>query len=258
MGDFSFASVLLSYFLIGGGTFITALLAGRAGLHSESLGYIVLALGGFLGGVVAARASRGSTIIEPAIGAVLLLASFVGLGVAASGSDGQQLLLPSTMKAIALTAAASGGGGIGGAFVAEKLFGEDEPRSGSWVLFIAVAAFGAGVLGSIFGGVLGHGEGGPMLGMLALCCLIVGLATGASAGTRKLGASFVGGLLGVGGFFYLAMVLMMSMLGGAKAETPGSIPSDVYIGLAILGLGAGIATLIGAAIGWATVGKKRA
>jgi hypothetical protein len=69
---FSFSSVVLSYFMIAGGTFFAALLAGRVGLQSEYLGYIVLALGGFFGGLVAARASRGSTIIEPALGAVLL------------------------------------------------------------------------------------------------------------------------------------------------------------------------------------------
>ena len=80
---FSFASVVLSYFLIAGGTFLAALVSARIGLRSEYLGYIILALGGFLGGVIAARASKGSTILEPAIGAVLLLGSLIAIGIGA-------------------------------------------------------------------------------------------------------------------------------------------------------------------------------
>jgi hypothetical protein len=253
---FSFASVLLSYFLIAGGTFGTALLAGRFGIRSEYLGYIILAIGGFLGGVIAARASRGSTIIEPAVGAVLLILSLVGLGAAVSGAEARQaLILPSTMKAIALTALASGAGGVGGAFVAEKLMGDEPPRYASWILFVAIAAFGAGVLGSTFGTVLGHGQSGPLLGMLALFCFILGTATGASASTRPLGAAFLGGSIGLGGFFYLTILLFMALF-NTKAAASTSIPSEMYGGIAIMAIGGGIATLMGAAVGWATVGKK--
>lgn len=256
---FSFASVLLSYFLIAGGTFLAGLLAGRAGLQSEYLGYIVLAIGGFLGGLVAARASKGSTIVEPAVGAVLLIASLVGLGAAVSGSEGQQaLLLPQTMKAIALTALASGGGGVGGAFVAEKLFGEDRPGYGAWILYISIACFGASVIGITFGGVLGKGESGPVIGFLALTSALAGGAAGASANVRPLGASFLGGLLGVGSFFYLTILIFMGMFSKGSGQEMGSVPSEVYAGIAIMAVGAGIAALIGAAIGWAAVGKKNA
>ena len=254
---FSFASVVLSYFLIAGGTFLAALLAGKLGVHSEYLGYIILAVGGFLGGLIAARASKGSTIIEPAIGAAVLLASLIGLGLAASGADSHALLLPGTMKAIGLTAAASAGGGIGGAFLAEKMFGDDRPAGISWVLFVAIASFGAGIIGSTFGGVLGKGEAGPLFGLLALCCLVVGIATGASAPSRPLGASFLGGLLGVGAFFYLAVLIFVGVFSKGEAGST-DIPSEAYGGMAILALGAGIATLIGALIGWSAVGKKQA
>ena len=253
---FSFASVLLSYFLIAGGTFIAALVAGKVGMRSEYLGYIVLALGGFLGGLVAARASRGSTIIEPALGAVLLIASFIGLGAAVSGGDNMgALLLPQNMKAIALTALASGGGGVAGAFVAEKLFGESEAGSGSWFLYIAIAAFGAGVIGTTFGGVLGKGETVPVLGMLAAATFIVGAASGASASTRPLLASFLGSAVGIGAFLYLTVLIFASFFSKGES-TVGSVPSEAYAGMGILAAGAGIASLIGAAIGWGTVGKK--
>ena len=253
---FSFSSVVLSYFMIAGGTFAAALLAGRVGLQSEYLGYIVLALGGFLGGLVAARASRGSTIIEPALGAVLMIASFVLIGVAAGG-DSRVLLMPEGMKAIALTSAATAGGGIAGAFLGEKLFGDDRPSGPSWVLFVTVAGFGAGVIGSTFGAFLGRGESGPMLGVLALACFIVGIAAGASATTRTLGASFLGGVLGLGGFFFLAIFMFVSVLGKGDAGA-GNIPSEVYAGMGIMAVGGGLVTMIGSAIGWSAIGKKTA
>ena len=254
---FSFASVVLSYFLIAGGTFGAALLAGRMGIHSEYVGYIVLALGGFLGGIVAARASKGSTIIEPALGAVLLLASFIVVGVASSGADAHVLLLPAGMKAIALTSAACAGGGIAGAFVTEKLFADDTPSGASWILFVAVASFGAGVIGSTFGTFLGKGESGPLLGMLAASCFVVGIAAGASAMTRTLGASFLGGLVGLGAFFLLAIFVFVSVFGKGGGSA-GNVPSEVYVGIGIMALGGGLATMLGSLIGWLTVGSKAA
>lgn len=254
---FSFASVVLSYFLIAGGTFFAALFAGRIGLHSEYLGYIILALGGFLGGIVAARASKGSTIIEPAIGAALLLVSLIGVGLAASG-HADIMLMPNTMKAIGLTAAASAGGGIGGAFVTEKLFGDSGASPLSWVLYVGVAAFGAGVIGTTFGAFLGHGSGGALFGMLALCCLLVGIATGASATSRPLGASFLGGALGLGGFFFLAVYVFVSVLSKAsEGHATEKVPPEVYTGIAIMAVGAGVVTLIGALVGWGAVGSKQ-
>jgi hypothetical protein len=254
--SFSFASVILSYFLIAGGTFFAALFAGRIGLHSEYLGYIVLAIGGFLGGLVAARASKGSTIVEPAIGAVLIIATFIGVGLAASGSDARVILLPASMKAIGLTAAASAGGGVAGAFLSERLFGDDNASGLAWIVFIALAAFGAGVMGTTFGGFLGKGDAGPLFGILALCCLLLGIAVGASAPSRKLGASFLGTAVGLGGFFLLAIYVFVSVLSSHSTET-ASVPSEVYIGIAILAVGAGIVSLLGALIGWSTVGRKQ-
>ncbi len=253
---FSFASVVLSYFLIAGGTFCAALVAGRLGIHSEYLGYIILAAGGFVGGMMAARASKGSTVIEPAIGAVLLLASFVGLGLAVSGSDARVMLLPTTMKAIGLTAAASAGGGIVGALLTEKMFGDSDASGLGWILIVALASFGAGVIGSTLGSVISH-EAGPLFGMLAACCFVVGIATGASATQRPLGASFLGGLVGLGSFLFLAVYVFVSVL-SKDGPGEGKIPSEAYAGLGIMAGGAGIVTLIGALIGWAAVGKNNA
>src|SRR5258707_10913449 len=119
MGDgFSFASVILSYFLVAGGLFSGMLANGYIKSTSEIVGYLFIALGSFAGGFVAARASRGSTIIEPAIGAVLVIATIVGLF---AGTGVGKLLWASdsssAAKAVALLGGSAAVGALGGAFV---------------------------------------------------------------------------------------------------------------------------------------------
>ncbi|CAN5799199.1 hypothetical protein BH11MYX3_BH11MYX3_29880 [soil metagenome] len=259
--SFSFASVILSYFLIAGGTWGAGLLAARFGISSEYLAYLILGAGGFLGGMVAARASRGSTILEPAIGGGLLLVSLIAVGIIASGGSASMLFVPSSMKAIAMTAGASAVGGIAGAFVAEKLFGHVEAGAGGWLLYTALAGFGVGVVGTMLGTAIGSGSSGAMFGMLVVCSLLLGLAAGASATKRILGVSFLGTAIGLFGFFFLAVYLFTSLFGSTNSERGGetglaAIPSEVYAGLATVAAGAGIVALIGAAIGWTTWGKS--
>lgn len=258
MGGFAFSSVILSYFLVAGGTFLTTLVAARLGVQNEYLGYIIMAVGGFVGGFLAGRASQHSTIVEPGLGSALVVVSIFGLGFATSDAEGQRLLLlPSSMKGVALTAGASAGGGLVGAFVSEKMFGGSSASSAPWFIYCALAGFGAGVMGTIFGGVLGKGETGPLLGLIAACSLLVGISAGASAKSRPLAAALLGGAVGVFGFFFLAIFVIVSIVGGLKGTNEG-IPSEAYAGMAIIAGGAGIVTLIGAAIGWAAVGKKHA
>jgi len=261
--SFSFASVILSYFLIAGGTWGAILLAARFGINSEYLGYLILAAGGFLGGMVAGRASKGSTILEPAIGGGLLLVSLILVGVVASGQSASVMLVPEGMKAIGLTAGASAAGGIAGAFVAEKLFGHVEAGSGGWFLYTALTGFGVGVVGTILGAAFGGGSTAAMMGLLAVCSLFAGLAAGASATRRILGVTFLGTAIGLFGFFFLAIYLFLALFGTMAAERGGptgvaAIPAEIYAGLAIIAGGAGIVALIGAAIGWGTWGKSGA
>jgi hypothetical protein len=167
--------------------------------------------------------------------------------------------LPGTMKPLLLMALASAAGGVAGATVSEKLFGDATTSSAPWIVYIALASFGAGVIGTIFGSVLGKGEAGGLLGMLAVCSLLVGVAAGASARVRTLGASFLGAALGIGGFFFLAILLFVGVLSTAsKGEhSATSVPSEVYMGVAVIAVGAGIVTLVGSLFGWAVVGSKR-
>jgi hypothetical protein len=254
----SIASVFLSYFLVAGGTFLTTLVAARLGVHNEYLGYIIMAVGGAVGGFLAARASRGSTILEPALGAALVVISMFALGLATSSSDTREImLLPASMKQIALTSGACAGGGILGAFLSEKLLGDSSESSAPWIVYAALASFGAGVMGSIFAGALRQGAVG-LVGMLAVCCLVVGVSSGASARSRPLIATLLGGAIGIGAYFYLAIIIFVALFGSFTAgKGDGGIPSEAYMGLGVVALGAGIVTMIGAAIGWSAAGSKR-
>lgn len=255
---FSFASVVLSYFLVAGGTFLTTLVAARVGVHNEYLGYIIMAIGAALGGFFAARASRGSTIVEPALGSILMVATLVGLGLSVSGQHDQSLiLLRSNLKGLLLFAGSSAGGAIVGAFISEKALGQSSQSSAPWIIYATLAGFGAATIGTIVGGVVGKGEAGPLYGVLAICCLLSGIASGASARSRPLIATLLGGAIGVGAFFYLALMIFVAIFSRTETASTG-VPQEVYIGLAVVAAGAGLVTMIGAAIGWAAVGKKAA
>ena len=125
--------------------------------------------------------------------------------------------------------------------------------------------FGEGVLSAsfipVYSRLLAEGDekeadrvAGAVFGLLAACCFVVGISTGASATSRPLGAAFLGGIVGLGGFFFLAVYVMLSVFGKGSGEA--SIPSEAYAGIAIVAAGGGIVTLIGALIGWSAAGKK--
>jgi hypothetical protein len=247
---FSFASVILSYFLVGGGMFTATLVAGQLHLDSEYLWYAVLAAGAFVGGFIAARASRGSTIVEPAIGAVAVVGTIVAL--AAKTPLGQTLWAfaqDQTMRFVGSVGVSGIAGALIGATISEKLFGESTRSSIPWLLYSALSTFGACLLVTLFAAlVLLSGEadkldpGVVILIGLAAGCLIAGLAIGASSRVRPLIAALLGGGLGVAGFYALIA---------------GATPSERdQAGIAILAVGGGIITLIGTAVGWAVVGRR--
>jgi hypothetical protein len=259
MPGFSFASLILSYFLVGGGMFTGTLAAGALKAQSEVVVYLLLAAGAFLGGFVAARASRGSTILEPALGAVAVVATVVGL--AASTAIGKMIwgaAQDQTVKFIAAVVAAGGGGAIAGAFVSEKLLGEATRSSIPWILYTALSTFGACLLIILFGSILfiSRDTGATadqiatmMLVAMGAGCLLSGLAVGASARTRPLLAALLGGGLGVAGF--CALILR-------AVPSHGSADKDAVTGVVVLAVGGCIVTLIGALIGWVAVGKRHA
>jgi hypothetical protein len=257
MGGFSFASVILSYFLVAGGLFTGQLAASYMKTSSEVMALALLAVGGFIGGFVAGRASRGSTIIEPAIGAIGVIATIVlmiaatdlGKAMWAASSNG-------TAKVIAEVAGATAIGAIGGAFVSEKFFGEATLSAFPWIIYVAFSTFGACIMSTIIAGIFAaQGEGHALEALakmlfagMGIGCVLSGIAAGASARTRPLGASFLGGAIGMAGYLTL-----ISRLSPSESKS-----SDVAAGIAVFAAGGAILTLIGAVIGWFAVGKKTA
>jgi len=259
MGGFSFASVILSYFLVSGGLLTGTLAIGYIKPTSEIVAYALFAVGAFVGGFVAARASRGSTIIEPAIGAVLLIATIVLMvGGTSIGKLMWNASSTETTKFVAILAGCSAVGALGGAFVSEKFFGDATESSLPWIIYTSFSTFGACFMATFIAAVIavgGHTEEAAKavdtiakmtLAGVAIGCLVAGLAIGASARTRALGASFLGGGVGVAGFFLLV-----------TRDTVGH-DKDAAAGVAVLAIGGAILTLLGSAIGWATVGKRTA
>jgi hypothetical protein len=252
---FSFASVVLSYFLVGGGMFTATLVGSQLQLGSELAGYALLAAGAFVGGFVAARASRGQTILEPAIGAVAVVASIVGLAAATPiGKLIWVVAQDQTMKFVGAVGLAGIVGALLGAWLSERLLGDATRSSIPWLIYTAMAAFGACLLATLLASIIVLGTHGAaatadQLGQVMLIgiaggCLIAGLAVGASARVRPLIAALLGGGLGVTGFFALV------------ARTSQDDRSDVVAGIAVLASGGAVVTLIGALIGWLAVGRR--
>lgn len=255
MSGFSFASVILSYFLVGGGMCAGTLLAGILKVDSQVVAYALLGAGAFVGGFIASRASHGSTILEPAIGAIAVIATIVGL---ASQTYLGQLIWAvaqdETMKFIGGVGATAAVGALVGAFLSEKLLGHSTTSAVPWVAYIAFATFGACLLATIVATFLFVSRqeaavdelGKLMLVGIGAGCLLSGLASGASARIRPLIAAFLGGGIGVAGFFVLV------------DRAAASDNKDAAAGIAVLAVGGAIVTLIGTAIGWATVGRNNA
>lgn len=252
---FSFASVILSYFLVGGGMFTATLVGSELRLAGEIPAYALLAAGAFVGGFVAARASRGQTILEPAIGAIAVVATIVGL---AAGTPIGKLIWvlaqDQTMKFVGAVGLAGIVGALIGAALSEKLLGEATRSSLPWIIYTAMSAFGACLLATLFSSIIVLGTRAAAstadeLGEVVLIgigggCLVAGLAVGASARVRPLIAAFLGGGLGVTGFFTLL------------ARTTPDDRSDVAAGIAVLAGGGALITLIGTLFGWVAVGRR--
>jgi hypothetical protein len=253
---FSFASVILSYFLVGGGMFCATLVAYQLKLGGEIALYATLAAGALVGGFVAARASRGETLLEPALGAIAVIATIIGL--AAATPMGAQLWAGAndeTLKFVGAVGVSSVVGAVIGAFVGEKL-GEATRSSLPWFIYTGMSVFGAcllaTLLASIFlmakrGGEASASESGVVMVIgIGAGCLLAGFAVGASARVRPLIAAFFGGGLGLAG--YVALVLKLA----------SATSSDAIAGTAVMAAAGAIVTLFGTALGWAMVGKKQA
>jgi hypothetical protein len=257
MGNgFSFASVILSYFLVGGGMFTATLVGSELHLGSKLAAYALFAAGAFVGGFVAARASRGQTILEPAIGAVAVVATIVGLAAATPiGKLIWVMAQDQTMTFVGSVGLAGIVGALVGAFLSEKLLGEATQSSIPWIVYTALSTFGGCLLATLFASLVFLGDNAATRSGLDLTaailigigggCLLAGLAVGASSRVRPLLAALLGGGVGVAGFFTLV-----------TRASPPDRSSDAAAGIAVLAAGGAIVTLIGTLFGWITVGRR--
>jgi len=257
MGGFSFASVVLSYFLTAGGLFAGSILITKLHTTSEVVGLLCMAIGSFIGGFFAARASRGSTIIEPAIGAVLVVATIVLAAVGGESAHTMMQLGSSGIgKAVAEMTAALVIGAVAGAFVSEKAFGEATTSGAPWILYSALTSLGAMIMvGTIVVIVAVRGESSVdklttmiLVGIVS-GAFVGGVAIGASARMRVMGPAFLGGALGI-----VAVTLLGLTQGGGR----GMHEDGAAAGIAIVAVIAGIVTMLGAGTGWVIWGKKNA
>src|SRR5262249_2392596 len=152
---FSFASVILSYFLVGGGMFTATLVGQKLPLSSAIEVGGVLTAGAFVGGFVAARASRGQTILEPVLGAIAVIGTIVAR--AAAAPLGKLIWVMAEDQTTTFVGAVGATGIVGalvGAFLAEKLFGEATRSSIPWLFYAALSVFGASLLAMLFASIV--------------------------------------------------------------------------------------------------------
>ncbi len=264
---FSIASVLLSFLMTAGGVAAAALGMSYLRLDARALEigmYVGFGVGAFVGGFFAARASRGSTILEPGIGALLFVGVLCALVLSTPVGRMFWQWAPSklTQTALILCGVALAGALIGAA-ISERALGESTQSAIPWILYVAIAAFG-GCLVAFLGALavrLSAADGDNLgatfetnrvtqvtqLVGIAVGSVVAGLASGASARVRILGASFIGSAMGVFGFF---------MLEGARTGSP--LHGDRLLGAAIITVGSSVFTTLAALIGWAAVGRAHA
>lgn len=251
----SFSSILLSYFLVAGGLAVGLLLFAKLGVTSEPAFYGMLALGGVIGGFGAARGSRENTIVEPAVGGLLVIASVVGVMLGTDvGSAVWHLAKDEIVRMIAFAALAAGAGALIGALIAEKLITGHARGQLAWLLLVSIAIFGASMVALIvLFGVMIRGSAdqdtniGVYFGATLLGAFLAGLAAGASAPRRILLMTMLGGVVGMLGFYSL-------LLSRESVKDRG----NAMAGAVIIGIGCGVVALVGAAIGWRIVGKRHA
>ncbi|HVV85196.1 MAG TPA: hypothetical protein VHE35_19175 [Kofleriaceae bacterium] len=255
---FSLAAVFLAYFLVAGGIALALILLVKAGARGDGAFYGAVALGGAVGGAAAARARRGSTIIEPAIGGLLVIGTLVGIFIGTqAGSVLWHVGKDQILRAIAIAGALAAAGAIVGAVAAEKLAGGHSTSPLAWLLFVAFAMLGACLVSTVVAvAFFFHGTsddsklGGIVFGAMAVGAFVTGLTTGASAPRRILLVNLVGVVAGVMGYY----LLVRALPNAADDKDAGA----AALGFAIIGVAGGLVAMAGAAIGWRAVGKRNA
>jgi hypothetical protein len=259
---FSLASLILAFFQIAGAVAAVYLGLRVAEVQADWVPYAVSGGGGFLGGWFAARASRGQTILEPAIGAVLVTALFFGtIWASPLGSWIWSAARDQSILAVAKSAGPVLGGALVGAFLSEKALGDATTSTIPWVLYFLLATFGGcltAVLGAGLAGILDERalehRDLVFLSLVGGGCLLSGLAGGGTSRRRPIGASFLGGAIGTAAFAFLAHQAGQSIQAPAGMEAV--VTQGPWAEIALFGGAGGFVTTIGATLGWGIFGGQ--
>jgi hypothetical protein len=258
--SFSLASVILGLFQVAGAVGVVYLGLTLGEVQGEWVHWAITGGGGFLGGWVAARSSRGHTVLEPFLGAILAAALFFGMiWVAYFGAWLWEAARDQSIRTVVTTAGPVLGGALVGAFLSEKLFGDSTTSTVPWVLYLLLAAFG-GCLVAMFGARIAgfyHPEAAAnqdlvFLGLIATGCLLSGIAGGATARRRPLAAAFIGGAIAIAGFRYLAYQAGQTI----PASGISLVDENMWIVIALFGGAGGFVEVIGATLGWSLFGGQ--
>jgi hypothetical protein len=254
---FSFGATLLSYFLVAGAIALSLIILAKSKLSGEPAFYGALALGGAVGGAFAARASRGSTILEPAIGGLLVIATLVGIFVGTeAGNVLWHVAKDEIVRTVAIAGACAAAGAILGAMLAERLPGGHSQGTPVWLLHVAFTTLGACFVATIVAvGFAFHGAtdndtlAGVFFAATGIGALLTGVVIGAAAPRRILFITFLGVVAGIMGFYLLIASL---------PTTDNKDAGKAALGFAIIGAGCGLLAMLGGAIGWRAVGRRAA
>lgn len=261
--------VLVAFFLICGGIFAAAVVAGVLELHSRTAGYVAFTVGATVGGLFAGRASPHRGILEPAVaGALVIGATYLFLSQTIVGGfviafEREQV----TREALILGGLAFGGG-FAGAVVGE--LSRSGPPSASalrWAGVTMLATAGAllvamivtnavmidqalkesGAMARLLQGTLVDTDtvARAMVIALAAAALLGGLITQMAAPVRLIAT--------IG----LSVVIVYAALLAAAVHLAGGFDSDSAFGIAVIAVAGGVVAVIAAVIGWLLVRRYK-
>jgi hypothetical protein len=276
-GGFSMGWVLVSYFMICGGFVLTAVAFGLAKVSGEWTGYAIFGIGAFVGGFFAGRASPHSSVIEPAIGGVLMILTIIGFFAATPlGQIMYDVAKDEVIKQSIILGGIALVGGLGGALLGEKTTGGGGPsRSGfRWLGISTLINFGTmfAAIVVIFTLMIRDAVSAAESGLekptmdgdaaatafflaLAVAAFVGGLVTQAAAPARMLLGAGLGAAVAIAGVGLLAVSGVATSTGG---DVESKAMGQALGGIAIMAAGAAIIGVIGAAIGWAVVRNSKA
>ncbi len=241
--------VLVSYFLIAGGFALAAVAVTLSGITSQGPSDAVFFVGSLIGGVFAGRASRHKAVAEPAIAALLVVATLIAVFVVGLGrqfawaAEGDAFWIPVKLGLVA------GLGGFVGGLVGRRSRGGARSDSGfRWWGIATLINLGASfILVSITLVLLNDGSdergaGSIFLG-LVVAWLIAGFVSQAVA-PRKMVWVCGAGAIGI------------VLFGAAFSVERGDFAPSVVTSAALLwGMGT-VVGAIGAALGWKLIGRR--